>query len=71
MRKVRITEEAFLAASEIGKVMRKDLNGYKPDVSLVMFALILSGGNEREKAKEVVRQFVLTLFERASSEASR
>lgn len=68
MRRVRVTEVAFQAASDIGKGMRKHLNGYKPDVSLVISALVL--GSESGLGKEeVVKQFVLTLFEGASFEA--
>lgn len=71
MRKVRITEDAFEAAMEVGKRMRSELGGYKPDVSLVTSALVIDASRQVDNSKEVVRNFVVTMFEKgASSEAS-
>ena len=66
MRKVRITEEAFEAAIEVGKRMRQELGGYKPDISLVASALVMDGLRQIDHSKEVVRAYVVTMFQKVS-----
>jgi hypothetical protein len=68
MRRIRITEDAYQAAMDLGQRLRKDLHGYKPDVSLVASALILDGCREAysTQAKEVIGNFVIKLFQPAS-----
>ena len=68
MRRIRITEQAYEAAMQIGRWMKADLGGYKPDVSLVVSALVLDRGEKVERTKEVIRQFVVTMFEQRSSD---
>ena len=61
MRRLRVTEEAYQKAMDIGHQMRRELGGYKPDVSLVVSALLLSDIDEL-RARQTVRQFVLRMF---------
>ncbi len=68
LRRIRITDEAYQAAMELGQRLRKDLHGYKPDVSLVASALILDGCRDVDstQVKEVIGNFVIELFKPAS-----
>ncbi|MFO1434048.1 MAG: hypothetical protein U1F76_28820 [Candidatus Competibacteraceae bacterium] len=56
MRRVRITEEAYQQALAIGKTMRQQLRGYKPDVSLIVSAIILYGTCNVEEVHQYVRK---------------
>ncbi len=69
MRRIRITDDAYQAALELGQRLRKDLHGYKPDVSLVASALILERCRETNstQVKEVIGNFIIKLFKSASS----
>lgn len=64
MRRVRITESAYEASQAVGYRMRKNLNGYKPDVSLVVSALVEAAARDAESCEDAVRQMVLRMFER-------
>lgn len=68
MRRIRITDDAYQAAMNLGHRLRKELHGYKPDVSLVASASILEGCREihSTKVKEVIGNFVIKLFKSAS-----
>lgn len=63
MRRVRMTEEAYQTAMELGKTMRQTLNGYKPDVSLVVSALVVAAAQDRETAGAAVRHYVVKMFQ--------
>ncbi len=63
MRRIRITEDAFQIATDIGRGMRKSLQGYKPDVSLITSALVLSYTDELQKGQDAVKTFVLKMFQ--------
>ncbi len=69
MRRIRIMADAYQAAMNLGQRLRKDLHGYKPDVSLVASALILDGCRESysTQVKEAIGNFVIELFKPASS----
>jgi hypothetical protein len=54
MRRIRITEEAYQVAMEIGRTMRKELQGYKPDVSLVASALLLSTTTNAVQGSQII-----------------
>jgi hypothetical protein len=58
LRKVKITDDAIQAATEVQKKMRKLLNGFKPDITTVCSALI-KGQAERSDATKVVADFWL------------
>ena len=68
LRRIRITDDAYQAAMDLGHQLRKELHGYKPDVSLVASALILEGCRDMHatKAKEVIGGFVIKLFQPTS-----
>lgn len=61
MRRVRVTDTAYQAAVELGRRMRKRMRGYRPDVALVISALVMRAA-ESADAEEVVRTFVQALF---------
>ncbi len=61
MKKVRITEAAFAEVVRLQRRMRKDMQGYKPDIALVCSAL-LEHLASLDNASEVVREFCLHLF---------
>ncbi len=63
MRRVRMTEEAYQTAMELGKTMRQALNGYKPDISLVVSALVVAAAQDRETASTAVRNYVVKMFQ--------
>jgi hypothetical protein len=63
MRRVRMTEEAYQIAMELGKTMRQTLNGYKPDISLVVSALVVAAAQDRETASAAVRHYVVKMFQ--------
>lgn len=63
MRKVRITEDAYKAGMEIGHAMKLELHGYKPDISIVVSALLVDGSVEIERAKGAIRKFTTRLFQ--------
>lgn len=67
MRRVRITEEAYLSAMEVGKQMRSQLSGYKPDVSLVISAILVHAVRDRTFAQRCVKDFVVKLFSQAAN----
>lgn len=58
LRKVKITDDAIQAATEVQKKMRKLLNGFKPDITTVCSALI-KGQAEKSDATKVVADFWL------------
>lgn len=64
MRRIRITEDAYQTALKIGKTMKKELGGYKPDVALVVSALLVYGIADEEQARSHVRRFVLEMFQK-------
>ena len=68
MRRVRVTDPAYQAAMELGRRMRRQMKGYKPDVSLVMSALVLWAA-QQDSAAETVRRFVTDLFSAAADAA--
>ena len=55
MRRVRLTEEAYQRAMTIGKAMRQRLGGYKPDVSLIVSAVLLFGTTNDEEVQQYVK----------------
>lgn len=61
MKKVKITESAFSEVIRLQRSMRKEMQGYKPDVHLVCSAL-LEHAAKQDNANEVVREFCLQLF---------
>ena len=61
MRKVRITDDAHTVAINVQRMMRKEMNGYKPDIVMVCSALIASF-DEREEAAGIVKDYIRNTF---------
>ena len=62
MRKIRVTEDAVYAVTELQKNLRKILGGYKPDLSIVSSTL-LKHAAEQEDSQEVVRKYVIAKWQ--------
>jgi hypothetical protein len=61
MKRVRILEDAYRAAVEVQRNMRKMLSGYRPDLHLVCSALIELGASQPQ-AEQSVKAFCTRLF---------
>lgn len=61
MKRVKILEGAYTAAVGVQRNMRKQLNGYRPDLHLVCSALIEHGANQPQ-VEEAVKAFCTRLF---------
>ena len=48
LKKIRIMDDAIRGATEVQKRLRKKMNGYKPDLSLVCSALIIAKSTEED-----------------------
>ena len=57
LRKVRLMQEAIETATKIQKKMRKLMNGYKPDLTLVCSALVAHAARNEEEAELAVAKF--------------
>ena len=62
MRKVRLTEEAVTSVMLVQRKMRKEMQGYKPDMALVASALV-SHAAKLPEAPRVVRMYLTELME--------
>ncbi len=62
MKKVKITESAFAEVIKLQRSLRREMQGYKPDVHLICSALIEHAAN-LEDVHQIVRRFCLRLFE--------
>lgn len=62
MKRVKIVESAFQAVVAVQGRMRKNLNGYRPDIHLVCSAIIQHGASQPE-VDDIVKRFCLELFE--------
>ena len=63
MRKIRITDSAYQGVVEVQKIMRKKMDGFKPDVSTVCSALIKEAATLPNVA-EIVQAFCLDMYQR-------
>lgn len=66
-KKVRITEEAFKAAVELQSSMRKNMGGFRPDMSTICSALI-EYASRSDSATTVVKAFAIKLFQSISED---
>lgn len=62
LRKIRITHEAFEAAVTVQRNMRKVLDGYKPDITVVISALIEEAAQDLEKATSSIKKYGQKMF---------
>ncbi len=58
LKKVRLMDEAIQSATNLQKTLRKHMNGYKPDLTLVCSALIVSAAKQPGAHKSVVEFFL-------------
>ena len=61
MKKIRVNQETFQAVQELQKRMRKLLGGHKPDISLVVEAMLREAA-QAEGIEEKVRLHALRVF---------
>jgi len=61
MKKVKVTEKAFVEVIKLQRRMRREMQGYKPDVHLICSALIEHVTN-LDDANIIVRDFCQRLF---------
>ena len=62
LKKVRILDDAFEKAVTIQRGMRSKLNGYKPDLTMVISALIETGASDADHAANVVKSYAKRMF---------
>lgn len=62
MKKIKITPDAFKAASDLQKILRQHMNGYRPDISTICSALVEYAA-QSDAAVGVVQQFVIQLYQ--------
>ena len=67
--RLRIMEEALEALRALSRGMRKEMGGYKPDITLVASALLLDAAS-RPEAPGIVRDFAIAKFQAALPEGS-
>lgn len=67
--RLRIMEEALEALRELSRGMRKEMGGYKPDITLVASALLLDA-TSRPEAPSIVRDFAIAKFRAAQASGS-
>ena len=67
--RLRITPEALEAVRKLSQGMRKEMGGYKPDITLVASALLLHAASLPE-APSVVREFAIAKFQAAQSDGT-
>lgn len=61
--KVRITDDSSEVLKAIQKKLRKEMNGYKPDITMVASALLESFANKEEEAIECVKAYGKKMFD--------
>jgi hypothetical protein len=66
MKRVRITGEAYERALTLGKRMRGALGGYRPDIALVVSALVMHACQDADTASQAVRTYVQAVFGRTA-----
>ena len=67
--RLRIMEEALEALRTLSRGMRKEMGGYKPDITLVASALLLDAAS-RPEAPSIVRDFAIAKFQSALASGS-
>lgn len=70
MKKIRVNQETFQVVQEIQKRMRKLLGGHKPDISLVVEAMLKEAA-QAEGIEETVRLHALRVFSSGSNSQNR
>jgi hypothetical protein len=68
--RLRITEEALAGVRDLCRGMRKEMGGYRPDVTLVASALLLDAVS-RPEAPSLVRHFAIAKFQSAGPDGAQ
>ena len=61
LKKLRVTPEVFEAVRHVQKQMRSILGGRKPDISLIVEALLLHAAKQ-EGIEEIVRAYAASVY---------
>jgi DNA/RNA-binding domain of Phe-tRNA-synthetase-like protein len=61
--RIPITEDALEALREFRNGMRKQFGGYRPDIVIVISALVIAATNRPEQAIQDVRNYVMQMFQ--------
>ena len=67
MKKVKITPDAFVDVTNLQRGMRKELQGYRPDISIICSALIANAAQSQE-APQIIRNYVLNMYQRVNGD---
>ena len=62
LRKIRITDSAFETAVNVQRSMRKNMNGYKPDITMVISALVEDSASDIDRSVSVVKGYAQRMF---------
>lgn len=68
MKRIKVTPDAFAKVSQLQRGMRKQMQGYRPDLSMICSGL-LAHSAQSEEAQAVVRQYVLNMYQSATQES--
>ena len=69
MKRIKITPDAFVDVTNLQRGMRKALQGYRPDISIICSALLANAAQSSE-APNIVRRYVLEMYQRASEDVA-
>jgi hypothetical protein len=61
--RIPITEDALEAIREFRNGMRQQLGGYRPDIVIVISALVIAATRRPEQAIQDVRNYVMQMFQ--------
>jgi DNA/RNA-binding domain of Phe-tRNA-synthetase-like protein len=61
--RIPITEDALEALREFRNGMRKQFGGYRPDIVIVISALVIAAASRPEQAIQDVRNYVMQMFQ--------
>jgi hypothetical protein len=61
--RIPITEDALEALREFRNGMRQQFGGYRPDIVIVISALVIAATNRPEQAIQDVRNYVMQMFQ--------
>ena len=68
LRRIRIMEEAYDAAQEMARRLRRGMRGYRPDPALVISALVMDAARQEPSAMDaLVRDDLQRLFQATDS----
>lgn len=67
LRRIRVMEEAYDAAQQIARRLRRVMRGYRPDPALVISALVMdAAGQDPGCVEDIVQEYLQRLFQSAN-----